>query len=155
MLRYTLPALLLLVSGCASWLPAADRVEVRQGNILDAEQIERLEVGMSRAQVREVLGEPVLRESFNRNRWDYIYYLTEAGREAGDVQRLSVYFEGEQVVRVADAYSPPAPPDPADLPDMPDEDQPAPGQPAPGEPAPDQPAPMPSPDDGGVGAPTM
>jgi outer membrane protein assembly factor BamE len=164
MLRYALPALLpllLLISGCASWLPGADRVEVRQGNILDAEEIERLEIGMTRAQVREAIGEPILREAFNPNRWDYIYYLTDAGRDTGDIQRLSLFFEGDEVVRIDDAYTPPPPPEPGDVPDMPDEEAPTPGQPAPEQPAPQDPGPrnpgpgdtMPSPpSEGGLGS---
>lgn len=138
---YLAVLLALLLAGCTSWLPQASRVEIQQGNLLDADDIAALEPGMTRAAVREQIGAPVLVESFNRNRWDYIYYLTEAGRESGEVQRLSLYFEGERLTRIEDGYVPPDPPDPEDVPDIPEEDRPAPGQQPPGQ----EPAPGPSP----------
>lgn len=150
-----LPALAL--AGCASLLPGADRVEVQQGNVLDTEDIAALEPGMSRAEIRERIGAPVLGESFNRDRWDYIYYQTEAGREAGEVQRLTLHFRGDGLLRVDNRYSPPEPEMPDELPDIPDEGEPAPSDaPAGEQPAPSpspSPSPSPMPDPGGTGMP--
>lgn len=152
--RYMISAALLLVAtGCTGLLPSADRVEIQQGNLLTAEEIDAIEPGMPRAVVRERLGRPVLGESFNINRWDYLYFLTEAGRETGDVQRLSIYFEEDRVARIDDRYTPPDPPAPDDLPEI-GEDQPVPGAPAPeGQPAPGEPVPSPQP--GGTTSPSM
>lgn len=156
--RYMIPAtLLLLATGCTGLLPSADRVEVQQGNLLTAEDIGSIEEGMPRAEVRERLGSPVLGEYFNRNRWDYVYYLTAAGRDTGDVQRLSIRFENDRVAQIDDRYAPPDPPAPEDIPEI-EEDQPVPGEPAPGEPAPGEPAsgePAPAPEPGGTQSPTM
>ncbi len=143
---------LLLATGCAGLIPGGDRIEVQQGNLLDHDDIASLELGMPRAAVRDRLGTPVLGESFNRDRWDYIHYVTEAGRDAGEIERLSLYFEGDRLVRIDDAYSPPDPPDPDELPEV-EEDEPIPGQAPPGEaeaPAPRDPSPTPVPDGGGT-----
>lgn len=153
--RYMIPAALLLVTGCTGLLPSADRVEIQQGNLLTAEEIDTIERGMPRAAVRERLGRPVVGEAFNRDRWDYVYYLTEAGRETGEVQRLSIRFEDDRVAQIDADYTPPDPPAPDDITDI-EEDEPIPGGPAPDEqPAPGEPAPAPSPDPGGTGSPGM
>ena len=150
----TLP--LLLASGCAGLIPAGDRIEVQQGNLLDDADIAALELGMPRAAVRDRLGTPVLGTSFNRDRWDYIHFRTEAGRDTGEVQRLSLHFEGDQLARIEGEYAPPEPPDPDELPEV-DDDEPIPGEaPAEGEPpAPGETGPSPTPAPDGGGAPGM
>ena len=51
------------------------RMDIQQGNLLDAEQVEQLEVGMTRSQVRFLLGTPMVIDAFDANRWDYMYSL--------------------------------------------------------------------------------
>src|SRR5688572_26287847 len=51
------------------------RMDIQQGNLLDAEQVDQLEVGMTRSQVRFLLGTPMVIDAFDANRWDYIYSL--------------------------------------------------------------------------------
>lgn len=112
--RMAAAALLLpmLLGGCAGWLPDPMRVEVQQGNVLSSADLERLEPGLPRARVRELLGEPVLSTPFHQNRWDYVYYKTEAGRGATP-ERLTLYFEGDALARVEDRYQSPEDPLPA------------------------------------------
>ena len=50
-------------------------MDVQQGNLLDAEQVDQLEVGMTRSQVRFLLGTPMVVDSFDPDRWDYVYSL--------------------------------------------------------------------------------
>lgn len=99
---------LLSASGCASWqesLKTSDsilgvitpyRVEVVQGNVVTREQIAMVKPGMNRAQVRNVLGSPLLTDVFHENRWDYIFTIKRQGTEP---QRRSVVltFEGESL----------------------------------------------------------
>jgi len=122
-MRVLLLAASVLLAGCVSLLPSADRVDIQQGNLLDDADISAIEPGMSRAEVRQRLGGPVLNEGFNPQRWDYLFYRTEAGRETGDIERLSVYFEQDRVVRVSNRYNPPEQIMPDELPDIPDEDE--------------------------------
>jgi len=143
---------ILWLTGCAGLLPGGDRIEVQQGNILDGEAINALEEGMSRADVRAILGGPVLANSFNTDRWDYIYYQTEAARKTGDVQHLRLYFDNDRVVQIVDRYEPPDPPAPEEVPDVPEAvpSQPAPGGPGDG-PSPPTPGPGPGPGPGPSG----
>lgn len=84
----------LLLGGCVY------RMAVQQGNYLDAKQIEQLQTGMTRAQVRFVLGTPMLPEAFSRDRWDYVYYLKIGRLKQPQQRRLSVYFEEDKVERI-------------------------------------------------------
>jgi outer membrane protein assembly factor BamE len=76
------------------------RIDIQQGNLLEDEDVGRIEVGMTRSQVQFVLGTPMIADSFHRDRWDYAYYLTR-GRSR-DVERrwVVVYFEDDRVSRV-------------------------------------------------------
>lgn len=68
-----------------------------QGNFVSEEDLEKVEVGMTRSQVRFLLGTPMIDDPFHKNRWDYIYYL-RIGREKAQFKRwISVYFEGDTV----------------------------------------------------------
>jgi outer membrane protein assembly factor BamE len=83
-----------LLSGCVY------RMSVQQGNFLDARQVVQLKEGMTRAQVRFLLGTPMLPDAFDRDRWDYLYTL-EAGRGIKPLrQRLTVYFTDDKVSRI-------------------------------------------------------
>ncbi len=70
------------------------KVEVVQGNVVTQEQVARITPGMTRAQVRDILGSPLLTDVFHANRWDYVFTIRRQGAEA---QRRSVValFDGE------------------------------------------------------------
>jgi outer membrane protein assembly factor BamE len=70
------------------------KVEVVQGNFVSKEQIEALSPGMSRAQVREVLGSPLITSVFHADRWDYVFTIRRQGIEAQS-RKLTVFFKGE------------------------------------------------------------
>ena len=72
------------------------RVEVVQGNVLTKEQVARVKPGMSRAQVRDLLGSPLLTDIFHENRWDYSFSIRRQG--APDQQRQVVaIFDGDKL----------------------------------------------------------
>lgn len=124
LIRITLTALAsLLLGGCAALVPDAERPEIQQGNLLSGDDIAALEEGQTRDRVRELIGEPVLGAPFRRDRWDYVYYRTEAGRPVENPQRLTVHFDEEdRVASIQDQYEPPDDPTPEDdarpLPDV-------------------------------------
>ena len=72
------------------------RIDIVQGNAITKEQAALIKPGMSRLQVRDVLGTPLLTDPFHANRWDYIFTLRRPGAE---LQRRSVvvHFEGDSV----------------------------------------------------------
>src|SRR5690349_4862338 len=96
------------LAGCAS-LQSSDqnllgvitpyRIEIVQGNVVTREQAAAIQPGMSRAQVRDILGSPLLTDVFHADRWDYIFTIRRTGAEP---QRRSVtaYFDGERLQRL-------------------------------------------------------
>lgn len=74
------------------------KIEVVQGNFVSREQVELLKPGMSRDQVRQVLGTPLLASVFHADRWDYVFTLKRQGVEP-QALRLTVFFKGEALER--------------------------------------------------------
>lgn len=104
------------------------RIDIQQGNHVSQEMVSQLKRGMTREQVRFVLGTPLVTDVFNADRWDYIYYFDPAGKPRQQ-RRLAVFFDKEgKLVRVdgdvmpasepAAASAPPAP-KPAPVPTKP------------------------------------
>ena len=84
----------LLLSACVY------RINIQQGNFLDQAAVEQVKPGMTRSQVRYLLGTPMVADSFNKERWDYIYYLKKGRTRHIDSRRVTVYFDGEKVARL-------------------------------------------------------
>src|SRR5262245_52712499 len=69
-------ALLALVSAASMALPGCVyRMTIQQGNFLEERALTQLQVGMTRSQVRYLLGTPMVPDAFDKDRWDYLYYL--------------------------------------------------------------------------------
>ena len=81
------------------------KMDIRQGNYITAEMREKLKLGMSKQQVRYVMGTPMVSDAFHGNRWDYIYILKQHG-EVVEKQRLTLYFEGDNLARMDDGSQP-------------------------------------------------
>ncbi|OJX35370.1 MAG: cell envelope protein SmpA [Burkholderiales bacterium 68-12] len=103
------PALLLLasVSACGSFDGATARiasvvtpykVDVVQGNFVSREQVEALQPGMGRQQVREILGTPLVSSLFHADRWEYVFTLQRPGQPVQS-RKLTVFFRGEVLER--------------------------------------------------------
>ena len=87
--------------------PGVYRIDVEQGNIVTQEMADQLKPGMSRRQVRFILGTPLVEDTFNENRWDYLY-VKRNGLEVLDEAHLTVIFEGDTLTEVRGDYLPPA-----------------------------------------------
>lgn len=74
------------------------KVDILQGNVLTQEQVQVLQVGMSREQVRDILGTPLLTSVFHADRWDYVFTLKRQG-QASQRRHLSVWFQGDRLER--------------------------------------------------------
>lgn len=84
-------ALLTVVSGCVF------RANISQGNLIEQDDLDQIEVGMTRKQIRFLLGTPMIDDPFHKNRWDYIYYL-KVGRKGTVAKRwVSVIFADDKV----------------------------------------------------------
>ena len=89
------------------------RMDIQQGNLLDAEQVDQLEVGMTRSQVRFLLGTPMVIDSFESGRWDYVYSLRRGHSRKVERRHLVVWFEGDKVARIEEPLPVPRKPSPA------------------------------------------
>lgn len=97
---YVLPVLVLLASmlvSCSSY-----KMDIRQGNYVTADMRAKLKLGLSKQQVKYVLGTPMISDVFHADRWDYVYLLERAGKLT-EQQRLTLYFKGENLARIEDA----------------------------------------------------
>ena len=74
------------------------KVEIVQGNFISREQVEVLKPGMTRAQVRDILGTPLLQSVFHTARWDYVFTMKRQGAEA-QARQFSVFFQGDVLER--------------------------------------------------------
>jgi outer membrane protein assembly factor BamE len=94
-------ALAVLVGGCGRFNPfTVHRMEIQQGNYLTQEMVSQLQPGMTRDQVRFVLGTPLLTDIFHDDRWDYVYHRRRADAREAEQRRLSLFFEKDRLVRV-------------------------------------------------------
>jgi outer membrane protein assembly factor BamE len=94
--RLALPLALALLAGCSTLQPTTDkllgvvtpyRIDIMQGNVVTKELVAQVKPGMSREQVRDLLGSPLLASAFHADRWDYVFTLRRQGVEP---QRRSV-----------------------------------------------------------------
>ncbi|MEO8654002.1 MAG: outer membrane protein assembly factor BamE [Ramlibacter sp.] len=75
------------------------KVEVVQGNFVSREQVAALKTGMSRQQVRDILGTPLVTDAFHTDRWDYVFTLKRQGVPQQS-RKLTVFFNREGMERV-------------------------------------------------------
>jgi len=104
-----LAGLTVFSSGCRS----VYTVEVQQGNVITQEMVNKLKPGMSRSQVRFVLGTPLVTDAFHPDRWDYYYYLRPSNQSTGEARRFTVIFKNDVLESVhgdpSDSVAAPAP----------------------------------------------
>ncbi len=85
--------------------PGVYKIAIAQGNIITQEMIDQLEPGMTRRQVIFVMGTPLVRDPYDQDRWDYVYNYQPGGGERGQ-ERVTLYFENEQLVRFNGDFEP-------------------------------------------------
>lgn len=104
------------VTACSSITPNFYKLDMRQGNVLEPEKVAQLQPGMSKRQVQNILGSPLLTDPFHQDRWDYIYaFYPRGNREKGEERHLILHFQGETLARIdgMDTIPPPSTPAPA------------------------------------------
>jgi outer membrane protein assembly factor BamE len=85
---------LAISSGCVY------RASISQGNLIKEEDLAQVEVGMTKNQVRFLLGTPMIDDPFSRERWDYVYYLKLGRDDASFTRWVSVFFENDSVSEI-------------------------------------------------------
>ena len=102
-MRFLAIAACVLLAGCVY------RIDVQQGNYLTQDAVDKLKVGMTKAEARQVLGTPLLIDVFHANRWDYYFSSVKGGRKA-DAKRFSVFFKDDKVASFGGNNQPAAAP---------------------------------------------
>jgi outer membrane protein assembly factor BamE len=95
--------MILLLAGCKQvpMLPTLTpyKIDIQQGNYVDQQMVAKLKPGMTRSQVRFILGTPLVVDPFRTNRWDYVYVLHKGG-ELIEQRRIAVIFEQDKLKRI-------------------------------------------------------
>jgi outer membrane protein assembly factor BamE len=94
----------LALSGCG----LVYKIDVQQGNYITQDVAAKLKKGMTKAEVKQLLGTPLLIDPFHANRWDY-YFSNVQGSKPADRSKFSVFFEADKLVSTAGEVRPAAP----------------------------------------------
>ncbi|AXK40470.1 outer membrane protein assembly factor BamE [Crenobacter cavernae] len=101
-MRSLILALSVVLTGCSALNPAEwispYQLDIPQGNTVSEESLARIKPGMTRSQVRFVLGTPLLNDPFHADRWDYAFRLVRDGKLAENT-RLTLHFNGDTLAR--------------------------------------------------------
>ena len=87
---------LLALAGCS--FPGVYKIDIQQGNVVTQDMIDQLRPGMTRPQVRFIMGNPLLADTFHADRWDYVFTIRRQGVEPQS-RRLTVFFKGDVLDR--------------------------------------------------------
>jgi outer membrane protein assembly factor BamE len=85
-----------LLGACS--FPGVYRIDIPQGNIITQEMVDQLRPGLTKRQVTFILGTPLLRDTFDQDRWDYIYGYQPGGGVRSQ-ERITIFFENDQLAR--------------------------------------------------------
>ncbi len=100
----------LALAACASVpIPGVYKIDIQQGNAITQEMVAKLKPGMTKTQVKFVLGTPPIADAFHQNRWDYVYSLQQGGGERQQ-RRLTLFFDDDKLTRIEGDIKPATPP---------------------------------------------
>ena len=97
-IHFALASLLLTACG-APKVPGVYRMDIQQGNVVTQDMLDRLETGMEKRKVRYLLGTPLIVDTFNNDRWDYLYSFQPGGGKRVQ-RRISLFFAQEKLARI-------------------------------------------------------
>jgi outer membrane protein assembly factor BamE len=111
---------LLLLASCGSGRLSGPvlspyRMEIQQGNFITQEMVSQLKLGMTKDQVRFVLGTPLITDSFHADRWDYVFRRQRASSKELEHHKLAVFFQDEKLARIDSDVTPAAVTDQAEI----------------------------------------
>lgn len=95
------------IGGVRFGFPGVYRIDIQQGNIVTQEMIDQLQPGMTKRQVRFIMGTPLVVDTFEPERWDYVHSMDRKGKRPEE-KRVSLYFEKDVLVRISGDLAPAA-----------------------------------------------
>lgn len=95
MRNFLIIVIALFLTACGSGIPKVKpfKLDIQQGNVITSEMLLKLKPGMTKSQVRYILGTPLIQDSFHGNRWDYFYQYEKGGKL---IERRDVYLTFEK-----------------------------------------------------------
>ncbi len=96
--------LAVIITGCTEF-PGVYKIDIPQGNLVTQEMVDQLRPGMTPAQVRYIMGTPLVNDSFSENRWDYIYTIKD-GDDQRYRERLTLFFQDGKLHRLTGDFQP-------------------------------------------------
>jgi outer membrane protein assembly factor BamE len=75
------------------------KINVQQGNVVTQDMLAKLKPGMTRSQVRYVMGTPMIEDSFHPDRWDYVYTFSKHGGKPNE-RRVTVVFKNDRLAHI-------------------------------------------------------
>ena len=107
-MHFRFAVLILFLTACSpSVLITPHKTDVQQGNVVTEDMLDKIKPGMTKSQVRFVLGTPLISDAFHGDRWDYVYRFDKKG-ELTEKRRLTVVFEGDNLKTVEGTALPPS-----------------------------------------------
>ncbi len=95
---------LFALAGCS--FPGVYKIDIQQGNVVTQDMIDQLRPGMTRRQVRFIMGNPLITDTFHADRWDYLYSIQPGGRQRLQ-ERVSIVFDSnDKLVGLAGDFMP-------------------------------------------------
>ena len=90
-------AILLFIASLSSACAFVYKIDVQQGNLVTQDLVDKLKPGMSKADVKQLLGTPLLNDVFHANSWDYYFSNNRGGKPASPPSRLTVHFKDDKL----------------------------------------------------------
>ena len=108
-LRYLIIIAALAFTACGTALPTIKpyKLDIQQGNVVTSKMLLQLRPGMTKSQVRYIMGTPLIQDSFHGNRWDYVYQMRERGKVI-EQRRVILDFENDLLTKVRGDVTPSA-----------------------------------------------
>ena len=90
-----------LLTGCGAKVPVIKpfKMDIQQGNVVTSKMLLQLKPGMTKSQVKFIMGTPLIVDSFHTNRWDYFYQMRQAGK-IKEQRRVILEFDKDLLTRV-------------------------------------------------------
>lgn len=106
-LRYLIILIALACTACGTAVPSIKpyKLDIQQGNVVTSKMLLQLRPGMTKSQVRYIMGTPLVQDSFHGNRWDYVYQMREQGKVI-EQRRVILDFENELLAKVRGDVTP-------------------------------------------------
>lgn len=98
-MRHIILILAILCASCSGYAIKPYKLDIQQGNVVTSKMMLQLKPGMSKSQVRFIMGTPLIQDAFHSNRWDYFYQFRKDGKII-EQRRVILDFEQDALARV-------------------------------------------------------